>query len=59
MCYGWAFGLGAMPLDSTATLTTLWRVLFYVCAIRSHKYNIRVEECEEHVARIETVCHVA
>ena len=28
--------------------------VIYVCAIRSHKYNIRVEECEEHVARIET-----
>lgn len=28
MCYGWASRLGAMRLDSTATFTTLWRVLF-------------------------------
>ncbi len=33
--------------------------VIYVCAIRSHKYNIRVEEREEHVARIETASHVA
>ena len=49
MCYGWAFGLGAMRLVSTSNLRHMMVSCgeYYVCTIRSHKYNIRVEGFEK------------